>query len=118
MPIFEKLFNEVKDSIPRLAEDSLSKSASEAAKIMTDHLEKAKADLRTCTLLLAAGKIGKEEFKSTVRGKLKAGISPLIEMQSLTESEAEELMETVVNNFIRGAVGAFLFPTQGVGTTS
>ena len=104
MPAFEKLFNEVKDTIPHLAETELKEFADEAGEIMRDYLEKAKADLRTYSLLLAAGKISETEFKSSVRGKLQVGEMRLLEIKGLGEAAVDGFVTGLINTFIDGAI--------------
>jgi hypothetical protein len=103
MPLFEKLFNEVKDAVPEIAETSMEGPAREASVVMSDYLEGVKNDLRSFSLLLAAGKMTQEQYKSAVQGKLEAGKTHLLEIGGLREVDVDRFIRSVENTLMDGA---------------
>ena len=103
MPLFEKLFNEVRDALPELAETSLAGSVQQASVVMSDYLDGVKNDLRSFSLLLAAGKMTQEQYKSTVQSKLEAGKTHVLEIEGLREADVDRFIRSIENTLMDGA---------------
>ncbi len=109
MPIFEKLFDDVKGSVPDLAESHLNGLAGQASAIMNDYLDKTKDDLRSYSLLLAAGIIGEEDYRTGVHSKLYPARMELLQVKGFQEAAIEEFIESVINAFLESALKVLLF---------
>lgn len=94
--------------MPQLAEPTLNQFAEQAAGITADFLEKAKSDLRTYSLMLAAGKYDEDEFESAVREKMQIVKLKLLELNGIPGAAVDDFMDGLVDTLVTIAINTIL----------